>query len=121
MVSDQADDYKKKSKLVKIKVNWLFRATVVQIVQVVQRVPEAATTIFLLVLPEVVPYDSICLTTSMPSTTPPNTTCLPSSHGHGTVVKKNCDPLVPGPALAIESWPAWVCLSVKFSSSNLLP
>ena len=30
---------------------------------------------------------------------------LLSSHGHGTVVMKNCDPLVPGPALAIDSTP----------------
>jgi hypothetical protein len=39
------------------------------------------------------------LTTSMPSTTLPNTTCLPSSHGVATVHRKNCDPLVLGPAM----------------------
>ena len=64
---------------------------------------------------------SIALTTSNPSRTVPKTTCLPSSHGVGTVQMKNCDPLVPGPAFAIESVPAPVCLSLKFSSSNLAP
>lgn len=33
---------------------------------------------------------SIFRTTSMPSSTVPNTTCLPSSQGVGTVVMKNC-------------------------------
>lgn len=60
---------------------------------------------------------SIALTTSIPSSTLPNTTCLklatkpgldlihsvhrPSSHGVCTVVMKNWDPFVSGPALAI--------------------
>jgi len=35
------------------------------------------------------PVFSIALTTSIPSTTSPNTTCLPSSHGVGHVVTKN--------------------------------
>ena len=43
---------------------------------------------------------AIFLTTSRPSTTLPNTTCLPFSHGVAVVVMKNCDPLVLGPALA---------------------
>ncbi len=73
------------------------------------------------VLPLCDPYDSTCLTTSIPSTTEPNTTCLPSNHGHGTVVKKNCDPFVFGPALAIDNRPGVVCLSWKFSSWNLFP
>ena len=51
----------------------------------------------------------------------PNTTCLPSSHGVSTVVMKNCDPLVPGPALAIERRPGWVWRSWKFSSANFSP
>ncbi len=38
------------------------------------------------------------VTRSMPSSTFPNTTCLPSSQGVGRVVMKNCDPLVLGPA-----------------------
>lgn len=41
---------------------------------------------------------SILLTTSMPSTTLPNTTCFPSRKGVGTVVMKNCEPLEFGPA-----------------------
>ena len=41
---------------------------------------------------------SIFLTTSMPSTTLPKTTCLPSRNGVGTVVMKNWEPLVLGPA-----------------------
>lgn len=38
-----------------------------------------------------------------------------------TVQIKNCEPLVSRPALAIESVPAPVCLSLKFSSLNLSP
>lgn len=41
---------------------------------------------------------SIFLTTSMPSTTSPNTTCRPSSQSVGMVHRKNCDPFVLGPA-----------------------
>jgi hypothetical protein len=37
------------------------------------------------------------------------------------VQRKNWLPLVPGPALAIESTPAPVCLRVKFSSANFSP
>ncbi len=55
-------------------------------------------------LPDCEPSASMALTTSMPSATLPKTTCLPSSHGVFTVVMKNCEPLVPGPALA-ESGP----------------
>ena len=32
-----------------------------------------------------------------------------------------CEPLVPGPALAMERVPGPVCLSEKFSSANLAP
>ena len=46
------------------------------------------------------------LTTSMPSTTDPKTTCLPSNQAVSAVHKKNCDPLVLGPALAIDRIPA---------------
>ena len=42
------------------------------------------------------------------------TTCFPSSQAVGTVQMKNCEPLVLGPALAIERTPSPVCLSVKF-------
>lgn len=37
------------------------------------------------------------------------------------VVMKNCEPLVSLPALAMDSWPFLVCLSLKFSSGNLSP
>ena len=57
----------------------------------------------------------------MPSTTLPNTTCLPSSHAVSAVHRKNCDPLVPGPALAMDRMPSPSCFSVKFSSSNFSP
>ena len=51
------------------------------------------------------------VTTSMPLVTLPKTQCLPSSHAVCTVHRKNCEPLVLGPALAIESTPGPVCLS----------
>lgn len=115
-----------------------------------QSCPQFAMVILALVFPDWLPKDSIFLTTSMPSTTWPNTTCLPSSlrteqgqltgAGEGTLTQhssrnppcdpyhavfsvqmKNCDPLVFGPALAMERMPGPVCVSVKFSSANLLP
>lgn len=39
------------------------------------------------------------------------TTCLPSSHAVLTVHRKNWDPLVLGPALAIDRMPPPVCFS----------
>merc|ERR1719502_1416162 len=83
--------------------------------------PHLATLTSLLVLPSDEPKLSIFLTTSYPFTTLPNTTCLPSSHAVLAVHRKNCEPLVPGPALAIESTPGPVCFSVKFSSANFSP
>merc|ERR1719218_467310 len=56
-------------------------------------------------LPLWLPTASIFLTTSIPSTTWPNTTCLPSSQSVLTVQRKNCEPLVPGPAFAIDRIP----------------
>merc|ERR1719323_1691437 len=75
--------------------------------------PQSAMMIFFEVLPLCEPNDSIFLTTSMPSTTWPNTTCLPSSHWVLAVQRKNWDPLVLGPALAIDRTPGPVCLRVK--------
>lgn len=46
----------------------------------------------------------------------PKTVCLPFSHDVMTVVMKNWEPLVLGPALAMLSKPATSCFSVKFSS-----
>ena len=42
-------------------------------------------------------------TTSAPSMTSPKMVCFPLSHGVGTTVMKNCEPLVPGQAFAIAS------------------
>lgn len=42
-------------------------------------------------------------TTSIPSTTLPKTTCLLFRNGVGTVVMKNCDPLVSGPEFYYQS------------------
>ena len=72
-------------------------------------------------LPEEDPTFSMEVTTSMPLVTLPNTQCLPSSHAVCTVHRKNCDPLVFGPALAIERTPGLVCFKTKFSSANLAP
>ena len=46
---------------------------------------------------------------------------LATHHAVVAVHRKNCEPFVLGPALAIESTPGPVCLSVKFSSANLEP
>src|SRR5262245_3124855 len=67
--------------------------------------PQSAITIFPFVRPEDDPRASIFFTTSMPSTTLPNTTCLPSSQAVWIVQRKNCEPLVLGPALAMLSTP----------------
>merc|ERR1719221_2209248 len=83
--------------------------------------PQSATTTGFEHLPDWEPTASIFFTTSMPSVTLPNTTCFPSSHAVFTVHKKNCEPLVFGPAFAIERMPGPVCLRVKFSSANFAP
>src|SRR5207302_7393731 len=48
--------------------------------------------------------------TSWPSTTSPKIVCLLSSQGVAATVMKNWLPFVPGPELAIESFPALECL-----------
>merc|ERR1712110_394618 len=55
-----------------------------------------------LVLPFSEPSFSILRINSCPCTTPPNTTCFPSSQLVFAVVMKNWEPLVLGPALAID-------------------
>lgn len=52
-------------------------------------------------------------TTPIPFNTCPNTTCLPSKCGVGTVVMKNWEPLVFGPALAMLSKPTLSCYEDK--------
>ena len=59
-----------------------------------------------LVVPLWEPTPSIFFTTSIPSVTEPKTTCLPSNQAVLTVQRKNWEPLVPGPALAMERTPA---------------
>ena len=98
-------------------------------------IPEFVTVITFFGRPADVPSFSTSQTKSMPSTTFPNTTCLPSNHAVGTVVIKNyeqgvvsdndkivkhqqltCDPFVLGPAFAIDRRPGRSCFSLKFSS-----
>src|SRR3546814_883233 len=65
---------------------------------------------------------SPCLTastTSRPSSTLPNTVCLPSSQSVLMWVMKNWLPLVLGPALAIDSTPRSCLTPLLASSSNL--
>jgi hypothetical protein len=45
----------------------------------------------------------------MPFMTLPNTTCLPSRWGVSVVVMKNCEPFVPGPAVAARPSASWAC------------
>ena len=56
---------------------------------------------------------SISCTNSIPLSILPNTTCLPSRCGVGTVVMKNCEPFVPGPALAMLNRPGRSCCKHK--------
>merc|ERR1712085_142517 len=83
--------------------------------------PQSAITTGFEVFPLCEPTASTALTTSMPPVTDPKTTCLPSNQSVFTVQRKNCEPLVPGPAFAMERIPGPVCLSWKFSSANLAP
>ena len=58
--------------------------------------------------------------TSIPETTCPNTTCLPSRCGAGFRVTKNYEEFVSRPEFAMERSPACACLRVKFSSGKVL-
>lgn len=60
-----------------------------------------------------VSIDSSMFTTPIPFSTCPKTTCLPSKCGVGTVVMKNWEPLVFGPALAMLSKPTLSCYEDK--------
>mmetsp|Transcript_3615 Transcript_3615/g.8284 ORF Transcript_3615/g.8284 Transcript_3615/m.8284 type:complete len:216 (+) Transcript_3615:207-854(+) len=83
--------------------------------------PESAITTLTRVAPESLPTCSIAERTLWPEITLPKTTCFPSNHGVSAVHKKNCDPFVLGPALAIDKVPDPECLSLKFSSANFSP
>lgn len=60
-----------------------------------------------------VSMDSSILTTPIPFSTWPKTTCLPSKCDVGTVVMKNWEPLVLGPALAMLRRPTLSCCVKK--------
>ena len=97
--------------------------------------PQSTIVTVSLVFPDELPTASMALTTFIlfSSATFPKTTCLQSSQAVGAVVKKNCDPLVLGPELAMLKRPASVCAmnlptrrpdsntSTHHSSSNLPP
>merc|ERR1719245_811089 len=83
--------------------------------------PQSAMTTGFAVFPDCDPTASIFFTISIPSLTTPKTTCFPSNHCVLTVQRKNWEPFVFGPALAIERIPGPVCFSVKFSSANFDP
>mmetsp|Transcript_37278 Transcript_37278/g.118640 ORF Transcript_37278/g.118640 Transcript_37278/m.118640 type:complete len:222 (-) Transcript_37278:477-1142(-) len=83
--------------------------------------PQALTVTFCVGLPSAVPQASITRSTSMPSTTWPKTTCLPSRCGVAFVQMKNCEPLVFGPELAMDRTPGPVWRNLKFSSAKVLP
>mmetsp|Transcript_126972 Transcript_126972/g.353633 ORF Transcript_126972/g.353633 Transcript_126972/m.353633 type:complete len:218 (+) Transcript_126972:108-761(+) len=83
--------------------------------------PQFRIVTFCVGLPSGVPHASITRTMSMPSTTWPKTTCLPSKCGVAFVQMKNWEPLVLGPEFAMERMPGPVCLTLKFSSLKLAP
>ena len=83
--------------------------------------PQSAITHLALVAPDEDPTLSKASKTSHPSMTFPNTVCFPSSQLHGINVMKNYDPLVFGPALAIDKSPLARCFILKFSSANFMP
>ena len=60
---------------------------------------------------------SSAMTTSEPLVTRPKTVCLPSSRGIAAVVMKNCEPLVLGPQLAIDTVNGRSCLNLGWNSS----
>lgn len=78
-----------------------------------------------LIAPLLEPQSSMLLITPIdavsPFGTPPKTTWRPSSQEVTTVVTKNCEPLVFGPALAMERRNGLLWVSLKFSSANFSP
>src|ERR1019366_9031424 len=60
---------------------------------------------------EAVGTRAMFFTTSIPAITVPKTECLLSRCGVARSVMKNCEPLVAGPELAIESTPGPECRS----------
>ncbi|KAH0463640.1 hypothetical protein IEQ34_008222 [Dendrobium chrysotoxum] len=70
------------------------------------------------VRPDEDPTFSTALITSKPSTTCPKTTCFPSSQDVFSVHMKNWDPLVLGPALAMDRIPGPVCFFTNSVSGS---
>lgn len=68
------------------------------------------------VLPLLLPTDSIARTISIPSMTEPNTTCFPSNHGVSTVVMKNWLPFVEGPECNNILW--FYLINVKYGNND---
>ena len=66
-------------------------------------------------------FFSMASSTGKPSTTLPKTQCAPLRWGVSTKQRKNYEPFVPGPALAMDKIPLPVCLSFQFSSANSFP
>jgi len=83
--------------------------------------PQSPMMISPLVSPPLLPHASTALMTLYPSSTWPNTVCLPFRNGVATVHRKNWLPFVFGPALAIDKIPGPWCGSVKFSSAKVRP
>merc|ERR1711924_94695 len=80
--------------------------------------PQSLMTTVFEVFPLPLPTFSTFFTTSVPSTTFPNTTCFPSKCGVLVTVRKNCEPFVLGPALAMESRYGSECGMTPFSNSS---
>mmetsp|Transcript_46993 Transcript_46993/g.119880 ORF Transcript_46993/g.119880 Transcript_46993/m.119880 type:complete len:228 (+) Transcript_46993:454-1137(+) len=85
--------------------------------------PQPDTYTAFLVSPDALPSVSSTRSVRMlsPSIALPNTVCFPLRCGCGRNRMKNCEPLVLGPALAIDRTPPASCLSAKFSSSKTSP
>jgi len=84
-------------------------------------VPDEVIMMVALVCPHSEPRLSIALTTALPFTTLPNTTCRPSNHDVLAVVMKDWERFVSLPPLAMESRNGSVCFNSKFSSANFGP
>ena len=74
------------------------------------RCPQFFTITVLLVTPVSDPTASILVTTSIPSSTRPKTTCFLLSHGISCRIKQNCDVFESLPPFTIDSSPRSVCL-----------
>jgi len=84
--------------------------------------PQETTTTCPFTSPDLVPLPSMARRICCSSLNSlPKTTCLRSRWGVGLNKMKNCEPLVFGPALAMDNIPLASCFFEKFSSANVLP